>query len=131
MSELVLVAEDDSDLRRVLVRVLLAHGYDVAAAADGAEAWEQLVNLKPALLVSDVRMPKRSGTELLVRLRSEGSTLPVVLITGFAPGVEAVGRKHGATVLWKPFTAAELIGALNRATGAEPFSPPEPLKSTG
>jgi len=115
MSQLVLVAEDDFDLRRLLTRVLLAHGYNVATATNGREAWDQLERVQPTMLVSDVTMPERTGLDVLEQLRNAGSRLPVVLITGYAAGVEAAGTRHGAVVLAKPFTAPELLDAMARA----------------
>jgi diguanylate cyclase (GGDEF)-like protein len=82
--ECILVVEDDDDIRETLADLLEREGYDVATARDGIEAVEALEHCAPAMVISDVRMPRRDGFELLgdLRARIDTADLPVVLLSG-------------------------------------------------
>ncbi|MFT7557349.1 MAG: DNA-binding response OmpR family regulator [Planctomycetota bacterium] len=79
----ILIAEDEQMLRETLVEVLTEAGYDVIATADGAEARDKALELKPDLLLLDIQMPLLSGLEALKMIRGTewGATVPVVLLT--------------------------------------------------
>src|SRR5207244_9579786 len=86
---LLLVADDNADMRRYLERVL-SRQYRIVLAKDGAEALEQARSLRPDLILTDVMMPRMSGPDLLKAVREDralGST-PVIFITARA-GTEA------------------------------------------
>lgn len=82
---MVLVVEDEPELRQFLVDLLRGE-FRVVAAADGKEAWERLQSLRPDAILSDVMMPGLSGLDLLraVRQHDELFTVPVVLLTARA-----------------------------------------------
>jgi CheY-like chemotaxis protein/ribosome-associated translation inhibitor RaiA len=125
LPEQVLVAEDDADLRGSLAAELGRRGYAVTVARDGSEASDLLAEQPVDSVVLDVRMPGRSGLEILREMRRRGSRVPVVLISGFADGVSNAGEAHEAVVLAKPFSVAELREALDQAravvTRAQPL----------
>lgn len=113
----ILVVEDEDALRRSLVRLLRNRGYAVTACADGADALEVLGTQRFAAVVSDIRMPGISGTELLRRIRSQAPDLPVIFITGepnLDTAIEAV-RLGAFQYIIKPFASAELLGSLERS----------------
>jgi DNA-binding response OmpR family regulator len=83
------VADDDSDICQLSVRVLVRSGYHVDAAEDGAAAWEALQLKAFNLLITDHDMPRLTGVELVKKLRSARMALPVILVTGRLP-VEAL-----------------------------------------
>lgn len=82
---LVLIVEDNADLRRFLESTFAAD-YRVATAANGEEGFLQAVKHNPDLVISDIRMPLVSGTEMVRMLRSNPATshIPVILLTGEA-----------------------------------------------
>lgn len=84
----ILVVDDDALLRRTLTRFLKREGFRVSEATDGEEAWEFVQEHEVDVIITDVKMPRRTGIELLESLREEQSDIPVILITG-APNVEA------------------------------------------
>ncbi len=84
----ILVVDDDSLVRKTLARFFRREGYDLLEAADGERAWEVLRTQAVDLLVTDVRMPGKTGIELLELLRADNSQIPVIIITG-RPSVEA------------------------------------------
>src|ERR1039458_6686327 len=80
----VLVVEDSADLRELLTLQLTFGGYDVVCSDDGVAALELAQRFEPDLVLTDVLMPRLSGTDLTRHLRAMPpfATLPVVLYTG-------------------------------------------------
>ncbi|HNA50813.1 MAG TPA: SpoIIE family protein phosphatase, partial [Mycobacterium sp.] len=112
----VLVADDNTDMRDYLVRLLRGAGYEVAAVADGRAALETIRAELPELVVSDVMMPKLDGLGLVAALRADPRTaaIPVLLLSARA-GQEASieGLRAGADdYLVKPFAAADLLARV-------------------
>lgn len=109
----VLVADDDPDIRDILVLNLEAEGFLVAAADNGAEAWALAKTALPDLIVLDVMMPERDGLEVLADLKADARTrdIPVVLLTAKATDREVwEGWQAGADYyLTKPFNLDELL----------------------
>lgn len=113
----VLVAEDDAEMRRLLVTQLRLEGIDVQEASDGRALWRQMQRAcvdgdveRPDVIVTDVRMPGMSGIEALRRIRTVAPDVPVVVVTGFGSTHthdEAVAL--GAAVLDKPFEVDDLL----------------------
>src|SRR5512143_1689263 len=101
----VLIAEDEQNLRWVLGAIVGREGHEVLQAGDGAEALELLQKQPVHLLITDLRMPRLDGMELLRRTRQEWPDVPVVVITAHGTvenAVEAV--KLGAfDYIEKPF----------------------------
>ena len=119
----ILVAEDDEEAREFVVAGLVEDGHDVVGVEDGLQLGECLEIITreslraPDLLVLDVRMPGRSGIDLVEDLRIEGWTTPAVLMTAFAsPDLHARAEAAGsAAVVEKPFTLDGLRTAAVRA----------------
>ncbi|HEX3440560.1 MAG TPA: response regulator, partial [Pseudolabrys sp.] len=114
--ELVLLADDNADMRQYVARLLTAAGYEVEAVGDGEAALDAAMRLKPDLILSDVMMPKLDGFALLAALRQDEALrrVPVLLLSARAGEEEKVaGLKSGANdYLTKPFSAQELIARV-------------------
>jgi PAS domain S-box-containing protein len=115
----VLVADDNSDMREYLSRLLSGAGYQVKTVSDGQQALATIRTDLPDLVVSDVMMPRLDGLALVAALREDPRTaaVPVLLLSARA-GQEASieGLAAGADdYLVKPFAAAELLARV-RAT---------------
>jgi len=112
----VLVADDNSDMRQYLAR-LLSEQYEVETVADGQSALQAARKTPPDLIVSDVMMPILDGFELLNALRRDEQTaaIPVVLLSARAGEESRVeGIKAGADdYLIKPFSARELLARVS------------------
>jgi two-component system, OmpR family, response regulator MprA len=110
----VLVVDDDPDVRDSLVRALRYAGYNVAAAADGAEALASLSRSPADLIVLDVLMPMLDGLEVCRRLRVRGDATPILVLTARATVDDRVtGLAAGADdYLIKPFALAELLARV-------------------
>jgi DNA-binding response OmpR family regulator len=110
----VLVVEDDPAILRGLADNLRFEAYEVVTATDGETAYRLIRERRPDLLVLDVMLPKLSGYELCRKLRHEGMTIPIVMLT--ARGEEAdrvLGLDLGADdYITKPFSIRELLARL-------------------
>lgn len=106
----VLVAEDDSAVRQLLVEVLRRDGHDVRAVGDAQEAVRLLLRERFSLLIADVAMPGTSGLVLAREIRSRGLRLPILVLSGprevdlLEGAVLEIGN---ASALHKPFDLAE------------------------
>ena len=105
----ILIAEDDSIIADGLCRSLRGSGYAVDRAANGMEADTALVSTAYDLLILDLGLPKLSGLEVLKRLRSRGSALPVLILTAMDGTEDRVrGLDLGADdYMVKPFDVGE------------------------
>ena len=112
----ILVVDDERSIREVISTVLTQFGYHVDTAEDGAVGWEALQASSYDLLITDNSMPRVSGGELVKMLRSEGMTLPVVMVSGTLPPEALNGDSslQFAATLLKPFTVKELVGTVER-----------------
>lgn len=114
----ILVVEDDDSLRSGIVDLLEFADYRVTAAADGAEAMERLHEMAqpPALIVSDIRMPRLDGYELLeaVRARPEWVSIPFIFLSAKGDKQDVrQGKLRGADdYVSKPFDFEDLLVAI-------------------
>jgi DNA-binding response OmpR family regulator len=127
---LVLIADDDEDIRALVAFRLERAGYDVVAARDGEEALRLARERGPALAVLDVMMPKLTGLEVTRRLRAEEATsaMPVILLTARVQDADvARGLEAGADdYIKKPFSPQELRARVEAILG-----PRETLDASG
>lgn len=112
MPLLILVAEDDPAMRLSICDCLEFCGYSVVAAKDGQQALSMVEKYHPHLLISDIRMPKKDGYELVKSIRKlpQYRLLPVILLTECSDTVDRIlGYQIGCDVyLPKPFEMGEL-----------------------
>jgi DNA-binding response OmpR family regulator len=103
--------------RRSYGRALVGLGYAVDGVENGERAWQALRNGSYALLITENRLPKLSGWQLVQRLRGEGMGLPVILASGRIDLLEGEGSElcDIAVVLEKPFELPDLVDAVQYA----------------
>ena len=111
---LILVGDDDTMFRNMLVQLLEEHGFQTLPAEDGAQSVELAIEYLPALVILDISMPKMDGYTALARLRGNSRTreIPVIILTGAADG------------LYKGLSAG--LGAVDHVT--KPFRPQDLLE---
>jgi two-component system, NtrC family, response regulator HydG len=116
----VLVVDDDPGVRYTLREILASEGLEVEEAADGAEALAALDARPAALVVTDLRMPRMDGMELLRRVAARAPVPRVVVITAHGSERQAVeAMKAGAFDYFrKPFENEELLAVVRRAVEA-------------
>jgi two-component system response regulator MprA len=120
----VLVVDDEPAVREAVERALRLEGFEVALAADGAEAVRRLAVVRPDAVLLDVLMPGIDGLEVCRRMRHTGDRTPVLMLTARdAIGDRVAGLDAGADdYLPKPFALEELLArlrALMRRSGWE------------
>jgi DNA-binding NtrC family response regulator len=114
----ILIADDEANLRRVLGAQLQRDGYDVLLAEDGEQALSILADNHVDVVVSDLRMPKLDGMQLLKKIVAERPELPVIIITAHGTVDTAVeALKLGAfDYVTKPFDRTEFKNVIDKAS---------------
>jgi DNA-binding response OmpR family regulator len=118
----ILIAEDERDIRDLIIFTLRYHGYDVAAATNGEEALELALSEHPDLIILDVRMPRMTGYDVCREIKANKATdhIPVAFLS--AKGQEAevqAGMDAGAIAyILKPFAPDELVARVREFLAA-------------
>ena len=132
-----LVVEDDAPIRTLVAEVVRLQGHEVLEAANGAQAIDLAASGQPDLVLVDWVLPDISGTEVILELRRQGLTGPVVMLTARSAKMdEVVGLEVGADdYITKPFDsrilAARINAHLRRAALAESGGGREGLLTVG
>lgn len=120
---LILVVDDSITVRRVTQRLLQREGYRVALAADGLQALERLQEERPAVVLSDIEMPRMDGFDLARNIRADErlKRLPIIMITSriaekHREHAKALGVDH---YLGKPYSEEALMSLVRRYCAAE------------
>ena len=116
----ILLAEDDEDMRKFLVKALENAGYEVVSFGNGVEAYDRLKEEPFTLLLTDIVMQEMDGIELARLAADLDPDLKIMVITGFAavalnPDSQA---PKDAKVLSKPFHLRDLVGEIERMLAA-------------
>ncbi|HTZ52280.1 MAG TPA: sigma-54 dependent transcriptional regulator [Spirochaetia bacterium] len=113
----ILVADDEKNIREGLREALALDGYEVLTAADGQEALEAVTRGDVDLLITDLKMPRLSGEELLKSVTAQSPTLPVIILTGHGTIESAVQAMHDGAYdfLTKPVNLDRLSLLVKRA----------------
>jgi DNA-binding NtrC family response regulator len=129
----ILIVEDDPDVRAMLTRTLGCSGYAVDSAVDGAEALDKFRDNRFNLVITDVRLPRMNGLQVLGEIKQAEPQVPVIVITGYGSVQNAVEAMQGGAsdYLLKPFSNETLQAAIGRA-GLVPQegSPARPVHGT-
>ena len=125
-----LLAEDEHELSNALCAILKHNNYSVDAVYDGADAWAYGRTGDYDGIILDVMMPKMNGIEVLRRLRTEGITSPVLILTAKSETDDKItGLDAGADdYLTKPFSMGELLARIRAMTRRKADFAPNLLK---
>ena len=120
LAPLVMVVDDSLTVRRVTQRLLLREGYRVVLAKDGLDALERLAEGVPAIMLSDIEMPRMDGFDLVRNIRADARLrdLPVIMITS---RIAQKHREYAAELgvdhyLGKPYAEEDLLALIGRYT---------------
>src|SRR5579859_5749317 len=115
----VLIADDEPSVRMLVQATIETDGYNVIEATDGNEAWSLIQQHRPSLVLLDVRMPGRTGLDILRAIKSESNltATKVILLTASAQDSDIkAGIVAGADFyLTKPFSPRELLSKVDEA----------------
>jgi DNA-binding NtrC family response regulator len=114
----ILVIDDDAQIRLLLRRILEKEGHQVYEAADGTSGMSQLKRIDMDLVITDIIMPEKEGLETILDIRHEFPDMKIIAISGggkiglpdFLPAAKKFGAHH---TLPKPFGTNELMEAVN------------------
>lgn len=111
----VLIVEDDSVLREALAETMTISGHTYITAKDGKEALALLELHNPSVVLTDIRMDKLDGNQLLNEIQKKRPGLPVILMTAYGSVEDAVTaiRNGAVDYLQKPFSAQVLIEKIS------------------
>jgi len=124
----ILVVEDEAVIRDLLTMILEQRGYSVRVAAGGDEARRLIAAERPALVLSDLRMPEGDGWALLDYCHLNVPDVPVILISGSDFGTYPQIESWAASHLAKPFSPEQLLSEVARIL---PRAPARMLSQTG
>src|SRR5688572_2510824 len=127
----ILIADDEANMRKVLAAMLRREGYEVHTVSDGQEALDIMRSTPVDVLLTDLRMPKVDGMELLKRVLEEFEGIPVVMLTAHGSVDTAVSAmKLGAfDYLSKPFDKDELRLVIKKASATADLNIGEPERT--
>ena len=119
----ILLIDDDEPFCMMLVQMLTQEGHRVMSALDGEEGLRLIAQIKPDLIITDILMPRKDGIETIMELAHNGSTIPIIAISGGRRFISAEFNLESASLvgasikasLTKPFTRADLRLAIEQA----------------
>jgi CheY-like chemotaxis protein len=115
MPAVALVVDDSMLIRYTVCRFLEERGYGVESATNGAEALEILERVHPDLIVTDMQMPKMSGSELITALKKnpETANIPIIIVAGRASGFDEKEKRANFAI----YKDIDIQGQLEKALG--------------
>jgi CheY-like chemotaxis protein len=116
MSAVALVVDDSMLIRYTVCRFLEERGFAVESATNGVEALEILARVHPDLIVTDMQMPKMSGSELITALKKSPSTakIPIIIVAGRASGFDEKEKRANFAI----YKDIDIQGQLEKALDA-------------
>ena len=135
MAKRILLCDDEMHILRAAEFKFKRAGYDVVCASDGQEGWEQVLALRPDIVVTDCQMPRLNGLQLAERIKStaETSALPVIMLSakGFELSSQELREQFGIRCLMaKPFSPRELFARVEAVLAGEEVSAAPLLSAT-
>jgi CheY-like chemotaxis protein len=119
MAKVALVVDDSMLIRYTVCRFLEQRGFAVEAATNGVEAMDILQRVQPDLIVTDMQMPRMSGTELITALKSAPRTagVPIIIVAGRASGFDESEKRANFTIFKDIDIDSQLAKALDAVMG--------------
>jgi DNA-binding NtrC family response regulator len=116
MPKVILVVDDDADVRETAVNLVESLGYRVASATNATDAFRLVQNDRIDAVLTDLMMPGMNGFQLAQSIHALNPRMPVICVTGHADVVE--NPAHFAVLIQKPYRAATIAKALKSVLGA-------------
>jgi len=113
----VLVVDDDTSILDTVSAILSGEGYDVVSASSGQEALDAVARKQPVVILLDMRMPVMDGWAVARALRSQGITVPIVVMTAAESAKRWADEVGAEGYLAKPFGLDDLLATVERFRG--------------
>jgi CheY-like chemotaxis protein len=112
-----LVVDDDAFMLAAMAELLSEEGYDVHTASNGFSAVRQAAEYHPSVILLDLLLPERSGSDVLTEIRADPATrdIAIIIVTGHPEALSEALVAETDGVVCKPFDVAELITVVHRA----------------
>lgn len=115
----ILVIDDVEPIRHTINLILSAQGHEIDEAENGDIGLKKIQAGEYDLVITDILMPEKDGTEILMKLRSDGSELPILAISGGGTNVSGdytlrLAENYADDVLKKPFSKRDLSDIVDR-----------------
>lgn len=119
MARVVLLVEDDGDLRRLYKRVFETAGFDTIEAGDGARAIAALGRQRPDAVLLDIAMPEVAGTTVIdhIRQKLNWDDLPIIVITAYPYFLESSQAAGATHTLLKPVEMDDVVQIVRQSVG--------------
>lgn len=120
MGKKIMIVDDSKTIRQQVSFTLTKGGYEVIEAEDGQDGIDKLsANSDIAMVISDVNMPNMNGLEMVEKLKSDGSTVPVIMLTteGASDLIQRAKDAGAKGWLVKPFQPDQLVAAVTKIAG--------------
>jgi CheY-like chemotaxis protein len=119
MSNIALVVDDSMLIRYTVCRFLEERGFAVESATNGVEALQVLSRVRPDLIITDVQMPRMSGTELISALKSKPETakIPIIIVAGRGSGFDTSEKRADFAIYKDIDIESQLEKALEKVLG--------------
>jgi CheY-like chemotaxis protein len=119
MSKVALVVDDSMLIRFTVCRFLELRGFEVHSATNGIEALDMLSRVCPDLVVTDMQMPKMSGSQLITELKAKSETagIPIIIVAGQASGFDKSETRANVAIFKDIDIDAQLSNALAAVFG--------------
>jgi len=114
----ILIVDDDQTILYLLRKIFMERGYRVSVAKDGLEAIERIKTEIPVLVITDLKTPSLSGTDLISSIRKTQNDLPIIVMTAY-PNLypEKKEDKEVKAYFRKPFDIYEMLFSVERILG--------------
>jgi DNA-binding response OmpR family regulator len=109
----ILVVDDDKAILQVVKLVLTSHGFDVQTHSTGLNLPDIVMHYHPNLILLDIRLPGKLGTEVCKELKQIDTNLPIIFLSAHAEQGEAFAICHADGFIQKPFDIKKLIDTIN------------------
>jgi CheY-like chemotaxis protein len=119
MSNVALVVDDSMLIRYTVCRFLEERGFAVESATNGMEALQVLARVRPDLIITDVKMPRMSGTELISALKSKPETakIPIIIVAGRSSGFDTSEKRADFAIYKDIDIESQLEKGLEKVLG--------------
>ena len=109
----ILVVDDDKDILNVVQQILVSHGFDVQTHSTGLNVPDIVMHYHPNLILLDIRLPGKLGTEVCKELKQIHTNLPILLFSAHAEQGETFAICKADGFIPKPFDIKNLIATIN------------------
>jgi len=113
----ILVVEDERNIRLLITTIMRQIGHEVMEAADGQDAMTLLKQETPDVVLTDLRMPRMTGIQLIEKLKQMFPDIPVVVVSAFSDQIEKALMNGAEAYLTKPFAKRQLVEVVDKTLG--------------